>query len=102
MNREKRRFSIDAARRQFAELVNRAGYGKERILICRYDRAVAAIVSVADLQRLEHEDRQKLETTSTHAQTTTKPLTGPEYGKLLAESMERELRSLGCNVPDGL
>ena len=100
MKREKRRYSIDAARRQFSELINRAGYGKERILICRYDRAVAAIVSVTDLQRLEHEDRQKLEGTLTHSETPAKPLTGPEYGKLLAETMERELRSLGCKLPD--
>lgn len=39
---------------RLAELLSRAGYGKERFLIERKGKPVAALVSTADLARLEH------------------------------------------------
>ena len=45
-------FSIVKARAALGELVNRAGYGKERIRLTRRGKVVAAIVSRADLDRL--------------------------------------------------
>jgi prevent-host-death family protein len=41
------------ARNKFLELLNRAGYGKERIRIERHGKPVAAIISYEDLNRLE-------------------------------------------------
>jgi prevent-host-death family protein len=47
--------SVDVAeaKSKFSELLNRAAYGKERFLIRKRGRPVGAIVSVADLERLE-------------------------------------------------
>ncbi len=53
---------VHQARRGLADLINRAAYGRERILLYRRGRAVAAIVSVKDVQMLEAmEDRIDLE-----------------------------------------
>ena len=41
------------ARRQLAELVNRVAYGKERVVLTRHGRAVAALVPMEDLSVLE-------------------------------------------------
>jgi prevent-host-death family protein len=41
------------ARNNFLELINRAGYGQERIQIERHGKPVAAIISCEDLARLE-------------------------------------------------
>lgn len=52
------RVSVSEARDQFAELVNRAAYKDERVLLLRRGRPIAAIVPVEDvayLERLEDE-----------------------------------------------
>jgi prevent-host-death family protein len=55
-------FSVSDARKELSELVNRASYGGERILLRRNGREVAAIVSPEDLRLLEElEDRIDLE-----------------------------------------
>jgi prevent-host-death family protein len=41
------------AREQLSELVNRAAYGRERILLTRRGKGVAALVSLDDLLALE-------------------------------------------------
>jgi len=41
------------ARSNFADLVNRAAYGKERVLINRRGKPVAAIVPLEDVELLE-------------------------------------------------
>jgi prevent-host-death family protein len=41
------------ARRQLAELVNRVAYAKERLVLTRHGRAVAALVPIEDLTLLE-------------------------------------------------
>jgi uncharacterized protein len=46
--------SIASARKQLAELVNKAAYGEQRLVLTRHGRPIAAIVSIADLDRLEH------------------------------------------------
>ena len=46
-------FDVAEAKSRFSELLNRAGYGKERFVIRKRGRPVAAIVSVEDLSRLE-------------------------------------------------
>lgn len=45
--------TVSEARNNFPELLNRVGYGQERILIERHGKPVAAIVSVEDLNRLQ-------------------------------------------------
>jgi prevent-host-death family protein len=41
------------ARNQFADVVNRAAYGKERIVLTKHNREVAAVVPIEDLRLLE-------------------------------------------------
>lgn len=50
------------ARTMFGELLSRVGYGGERVVITRRDKEVAALVSEADLRRLEQlEDERDAE-----------------------------------------
>lgn len=41
------------ARDQFADLINRAAYGKERIVLTRRGKEVAAVVPIEDVRLLE-------------------------------------------------
>lgn len=41
------------ARKQLAELINRVAYGKERVVLTRHGRAVAALVPIEDLSLIE-------------------------------------------------
>jgi prevent-host-death family protein len=43
---------VTQARAEFAELINRAAYGQERIVVTRHGRPIAALISAADLERL--------------------------------------------------
>lgn len=45
--------SATEARNRFLDLINRAGYGKERIRIERHGKPVAVLISYEDLERLE-------------------------------------------------
>ncbi len=47
------RLSISEARDDFAELVNRVAYGRERVRVARRGRDMAVLVPVEDLQLLE-------------------------------------------------
>jgi prevent-host-death family protein len=50
--------SVQRARGELADLINRAAYGRERILLKRRGKPVAAIVSIKDIEMLEAlEDR---------------------------------------------
>ena len=54
--------SVSEARQDFAEIVNRAAYGGERVRVVRRRRAVAAIIPIKDLELLERmEDELDLE-----------------------------------------
>ncbi len=46
-------FSVKEARDQFAELLNRAAYGRELVRIARHGKVVAGVVSKEDLELLE-------------------------------------------------
>lgn len=48
------RMSVSEARAQFADLLNRVAYRKERILIERHGKPLAALVPAADMEDLEH------------------------------------------------
>jgi prevent-host-death family protein len=48
--------SVREARKRIAELLNRAAYGVERIVVERHGKPIAAIVCVEDLEHLEAAD----------------------------------------------
>jgi prevent-host-death family protein len=53
---------LSDARQKLADTINRVAYGKERILLRRRGKDVAALVSVEDLALLEElEDRSDVE-----------------------------------------
>jgi prevent-host-death family protein len=43
----------EEAKRSFGELVARSGFGGERFVITRFGKAIAALVSTSDLEKLE-------------------------------------------------
>jgi prevent-host-death family protein len=45
------------AREEFSDLVNRAAYGKERVILSRQGKNVAALISMETLQALEEWER---------------------------------------------
>jgi prevent-host-death family protein len=47
---------VTQARAELSDLVSRAAFGAERISLTRHGRVVAALVSAADLERLEELD----------------------------------------------
>jgi len=58
--------STTEAREDFAELVNVVSYGKERVVLTRRGKAVAAVVPVEDLEVLEAaEDQADIEAART-------------------------------------
>jgi prevent-host-death family protein len=56
-----REIPVTQARDELADLVNRAAYGHERIVLTRHGRPVAALVSHADLAALEEHERMRRE-----------------------------------------
>jgi len=48
-----RRVSSAQAKAEFSALVARVAYGGEHVIIERHGKAVAALVSIADLERIE-------------------------------------------------
>lgn len=57
-----KKVSAAHARSDFAEIVNQASFGKERIVLTRRGRDLAALVPIEDLELLEQlEDRLDLE-----------------------------------------
>jgi prevent-host-death family protein len=53
--------STVAARQNFSELINRVAYAKDRVLLSRRNRPLAAIVPIEDIALLEEiEDREDL------------------------------------------
>ena len=44
---------LTTARNTLGELVNRARYGRERVILSEHGKPVAAIISVADLEEFE-------------------------------------------------
>lgn len=46
------------ARKEFSEIINRAAYGKERIVVTRRGKKLVALIPIEDLEELEElEDR---------------------------------------------
>ncbi|NED83007.1 type II toxin-antitoxin system Phd/YefM family antitoxin [Streptomyces sp. SID11233] len=47
---------VTQARAELAELINRVVYGGERVVVTRHGKPLVALVSAADLARLENEE----------------------------------------------
>ncbi|MFS0691307.1 type II toxin-antitoxin system Phd/YefM family antitoxin [Streptomyces nitrosporeus] len=47
---------VTQARAELAELINRVVYGGERVVVTRHGKPLVALVSAADLRRLEDEE----------------------------------------------
>jgi len=47
------RVSVAEARKDFAEIINRASYAHERTVITRHDTDVAAVISIDELRLLD-------------------------------------------------
>ncbi len=47
------KLTASSARQNFADLVNRAAYGRERIVVHRREKPVAAVIPIEDLRLLE-------------------------------------------------
>ena len=55
-------FTTVEARNHFGDLINRAAYGKERVILTRRGQKLAAVIPIEDLDLLKHlEDRIDLE-----------------------------------------
>ncbi|MDF3291816.1 type II toxin-antitoxin system Phd/YefM family antitoxin [Streptomyces silvisoli] len=52
---------VTQARAELAELINRVVYGGERVVVTRHGKPLVALVSAADLRRLEEGDEQSQE-----------------------------------------
>ncbi|MZD05428.1 type II toxin-antitoxin system prevent-host-death family antitoxin [Streptomyces sp. SID5785] len=52
---------VTQARAELAELINRVVYGAERVVVTRHGKPLVALVSAADLERLEELDRSAAE-----------------------------------------
>ncbi|MET7614626.1 type II toxin-antitoxin system Phd/YefM family antitoxin [Streptomyces seoulensis] len=52
---------VTQARAELADLINRVVYGNERVVVTRHGKPLVALVSAADLARLEALDAQEAE-----------------------------------------
>lgn len=46
--------NVRELRANLAEVLGRVGYGNERIMVFKHERAVAALISIPDLRKLVH------------------------------------------------
>jgi prevent-host-death family protein len=55
------RLNISKAREEFPDVVNRAAYGKERTIVSRRGKDLAAIIPIEDLRLLERLAREEVD-----------------------------------------
>ena len=55
------RLNVSKAREEFPEVVNRAAYGKERTIVSRRGKDLAAVISMDDLRLLERLAREEMD-----------------------------------------
>ncbi|MFG3281131.1 type II toxin-antitoxin system Phd/YefM family antitoxin [Streptomyces sp. NPDC048111] len=58
---------VTQARAELAELINRVVYGGERVVVTRHGKPLVALVSAADLEKLEAAPEQEQMTSSLSA-----------------------------------
>jgi len=57
------RLNVSKAREEFPEIVNRAAYGKERTIVSRRGKDLAAVIPMEDLRLLERLAQEELDRT---------------------------------------
>lgn len=82
--------TVAEARDQFAEILNRAAYGKERIIVMRRNKKMAALVSIEDLEALEALEDQ-LDTREAE-KVLAKPMAPVAWDKVKAELKARRAK----------
>ena len=55
------RLNVSKAREEFPDLVNRAAYGKERTIVSRRGKDLAAVIPMEDLRLLERLAREEMD-----------------------------------------
>jgi prevent-host-death family protein len=55
------RLNVSKAREEFPDVVNRAAYGKERTIVSRRGKDMAAVIPIEDLQLLERLSREEMD-----------------------------------------
>jgi prevent-host-death family protein len=55
------RLNVSRAREEFPDVVNRAAYGKERTIVSRRGKDMAAVIPIEDLQLLERLSREEMD-----------------------------------------
>jgi len=55
------RLNVSKAREEFPDVVNRAAYGKERTIVSRRGKDLAAVIPIEDLRLLERLVREEMD-----------------------------------------
>ena len=55
------RLNVSKAREEFPDVVNRAAYGKERTIVSRRGKDLAALIPIEDLHLLERLAREEMD-----------------------------------------
>jgi prevent-host-death family protein len=55
------RLNVSKARQEFPELLNRAAYAKERTIVSRRGKELAAVIPIEDLQLLERLAQEEMD-----------------------------------------
>ncbi|GAA1371960.1 type II toxin-antitoxin system Phd/YefM family antitoxin [Streptomyces beijiangensis] len=83
---------VTQARAELADLINRVVYGGERVVVTRHGKPLVALVSAADLERLESEsvvaEEQVISSVSSVRSITSAPGERGRFG-IAAEHRER-------------
>lgn len=86
---------VTQARAELADLINRVVYGGERVVVTRHGKPLVALVSAADLERLESgaraEEEQVISSVSSYGSASSAPADRGRFG-LAAEHRRPEDR----------
>jgi prevent-host-death family protein len=55
------RLNVSKAREEFPDVVNRAAYGKERTIVSRRGKDLAAVIPIEDLRLLERLSQEQMD-----------------------------------------
>ncbi|MFJ8074054.1 type II toxin-antitoxin system Phd/YefM family antitoxin [Streptomyces sp. NPDC096176] len=87
---------VTQARAELADLINRVVYGGERVVVTRHGKPLVALVSAADLERLENAgeaaEEQVISSVSSFGSTSSAPAPRGRFG-LAAEHHRPEDRT---------
>ncbi|MEU2683972.1 type II toxin-antitoxin system prevent-host-death family antitoxin [Streptomyces hygroscopicus] len=72
---------VTQARAELAELINRVVYGGEKVVVTRHGKPLVALVSAADLQRLEEIETDAEERVISTVSSVVRPLSSSAQGE---------------------